>query len=369
MMINPADISVVVQGTNVKKQTNKCLRSIRKYLPGATIIFSTYENTNVADLDYDVLVRSPDPGAEKMTPKWSNNTNRILVTSNAGLAYVKTKYVIRMRSDMIFANSKILNDIASQFPKRDKKYSVFKKRVLFYALFSRYQETVHTSLILERPFDISDWFCFGLTTDVKDYFNCPLTDEPGFTYYFHGKNIFANIVGCASWQYPVEQWICMNFFSKYFPAAKMQDSFDYDENRIDLSRKLLANNMVIVDYKNIGVYIQKKSYKHLSKIIHKKNLFGKYGKYGELSSWIHGVYTHQVFLSDYQKYCDSTFQLATDNKQILILEHFYKHVYFFVRPFMNLLNIRVWLGDFISIFWYAGKYLIYSFTKTKNDAK
>lgn len=359
-MLNPADISVVVQGTNIKKQTRKCLRSIRKHLPGATIIFSTYENENTDDLDFDVLVRSKDPGAEKMTSKWANNTNRILATSNAGLACVKTKYVVRMRSDMIFANSKILHNISVQFPKRDKKYSVFKERVLFFSLFSRYQEVFHNSLIVERPFNISDWFCFGLTDDVRDYFACPQTVEPGFTHYFQGKNIFASVVGCATWQHPIEQFICMNFFSRYFPAAKMQNSFDYDDVKVELSRKLLANNIVSVDYKCIGVYIQKDIYKRLSKTIHKDFLFGKYSRYGDLASWVHGIYTHRVFLSDYKKYCDPEYKVLATTVRTSILEHFYKHLYFFVRPIVRLPNIRIWMGDFLAMLWYGGKYIAHT---------
>ena len=39
--IKSGDISVVVQGPNVKRHTAKCLKSLRKNFPGAEIIFST----------------------------------------------------------------------------------------------------------------------------------------------------------------------------------------------------------------------------------------------------------------------------------------------------------------------------------------
>ena len=41
-MIKSEDISVVVQGAIVSNLTNNCLKSIRKYLPKAEIILSTW---------------------------------------------------------------------------------------------------------------------------------------------------------------------------------------------------------------------------------------------------------------------------------------------------------------------------------------
>ena len=46
-MINSKDISVVVQGAIDKENTPKCLESIRKYLPDAEIILSTWEGSEV----------------------------------------------------------------------------------------------------------------------------------------------------------------------------------------------------------------------------------------------------------------------------------------------------------------------------------
>ena len=61
------NISVVVQGPILPFQTAICLKSIRKFLPKAEIILSTWEGSNINDLDYDVLVLNKDPGAEIFT--------------------------------------------------------------------------------------------------------------------------------------------------------------------------------------------------------------------------------------------------------------------------------------------------------------
>ena len=50
------DISIIVQGAIDIAETPKCLASIRKHLPEAEIILSTWNNEPVEGLDYDVLV-------------------------------------------------------------------------------------------------------------------------------------------------------------------------------------------------------------------------------------------------------------------------------------------------------------------------
>ena len=55
-MIKSEDISVVVQGAIDKFNTPKCLKSIRKVLPRAEIVLSTWEKSDVNGLDYDILV-------------------------------------------------------------------------------------------------------------------------------------------------------------------------------------------------------------------------------------------------------------------------------------------------------------------------
>ena len=56
MTISNKNISVVVQGQVRDGEIEVCLSSIRKYLPGATIILSTWDGSNVKGLDYDKLI-------------------------------------------------------------------------------------------------------------------------------------------------------------------------------------------------------------------------------------------------------------------------------------------------------------------------
>lgn len=59
-VIDTKDISVVVQGAIDKGYTPLCLKSIRKYLSESEIILSTWEESDVENLGYDVLVLNKD---------------------------------------------------------------------------------------------------------------------------------------------------------------------------------------------------------------------------------------------------------------------------------------------------------------------
>ena len=100
-MIKPEEISVVVQGAIDKDNTAKCLKSIRYYLPKSEIILSTWENSNIDDLDYDILVENKDPGALIQDPLYGayNNGNRQLLSTQEGIKKATRKYILKLRTD------------------------------------------------------------------------------------------------------------------------------------------------------------------------------------------------------------------------------------------------------------------------------
>lgn len=349
MKIVSKDISVVIQGKNIKKQTQKCCKSIRKYLPEATIIFSTYDNEDTKDLDVDKIVYSKDPGATLLSGKMYNNINRILVTTKSGLKEVETKYCIKMRSDMIFANAKILENIFEKFPLRDKNFAVFKQRIVFYSLWSRKYEYMQEYCIT-TPFHLSDWFCFGLTEDIKNFFaKSPLTKEPDYTEYF--KNPANRMPGFyipgAWWKFSPEQYFALNFFQDYFPEAKMKNFQDFSDNKAKLSAQVLASNVIIAGFKELGVYIQKRRYCKISKQL------------SLLSEQKQGVWSYADFICDYKHFCDPHFVLPLRYFWPVIfdveetLKHLKKHTKAFVRPFKEFLH---WLSHLFSIISYSTQF-------------
>lgn len=348
--IDSNDLSIVVQGKNIPEQTELCLKSLRKYFPQAEIIFSTYLRENVKGLVADIIVKSKDPGATSLSPRMCNNINRILTTTKAGLEKASRKYCLKIRSDLIADNDKLLNNIGSLFPKREKAFSVFEERIVFYALWSRKYEYIANEYFILSPFYLSDWLCFGLTSDIKKYFmETPLTEEPKFSRFFLSpKNRLQGFYDSnVTWRFSPEQYFATNFFKKYFPEANMKSLQDVSLKKMEFSHRVMANNIVICGYKECGFYIQKKTYKNVSKYIN----FLK-------GIWLGGVYRFGDFLIDYKKYCDPTYKiplyyLITNNYDIdQEISKIHKHWRKFTAPFRYFLK---WSEQIISLVFYALK--------------
>lgn len=125
----PTDISVVIQGA-VGTATQKCLTSVRRFLPEAEIVLSTWAGADTDALDFDILVQSQDPGgirhdfAIQNVKNSSNNFNRQLLSTNAGLAKATRQYALKLRSDLMLQGTGFLT-YWDLFPARNQAYSFF----------------------------------------------------------------------------------------------------------------------------------------------------------------------------------------------------------------------------------------------------
>ena len=110
-MINSNEISVIVQG-KTDNYTKECLKSVRKYLPEAEIVLSTWDGDELLDIDslYNILVLNKDPKAVKMDvdKKYDYNLNRQLLSSKTGIDKATRPYILRMRSDSCLSSNRFL---------------------------------------------------------------------------------------------------------------------------------------------------------------------------------------------------------------------------------------------------------------------
>ncbi len=172
-MIAPADISVIVQGPVVTDAaaaatTREVLASVRKFLPGAEIIFSTWENQDISALDYDLLVTNPDPGSVgERANSSSANIYRQIVSSRAGLQAGTRPYGLKLRSDTSLLSAKFL-ELWDQHSAKGLAPRYFSKRALVSAVFSPCPR------LCPSPYWVSDFFAFGLLEDVKNLWDIPL---------------------------------------------------------------------------------------------------------------------------------------------------------------------------------------------------
>ncbi len=255
-IINSEDISVVVQGPINKKYTYQSLISIKKYLPNAQVILSTWENSNVAFLDglYDDIIFNKDPNAVIPKGICCHNVNRMVVSTNEGIKRANRKYILKIRSDVVLDNLNFL-DIFDKFNERNDKYKLFEHKILASTLFSKIYVRFN-KLRKCVPFHVSDWWFFGLTTDVKKFLLASeVVDEPYFSNYFKEKQnaskdrSYKNIY----WKFAPEQYIGYSCFSKYFDDIRMIDCSDINDEIIKNSDLCLMNNFVFLEHKQSGL--------------------------------------------------------------------------------------------------------------------
>lgn len=239
--INSKDISVVIQGAIDECFTPKCIRSIRKYLPKAEIILSTWEGSKVQDLDYDILVENKDPGAEVFCASGKpHNLNREILSTSNGIKKSTRKYVLKLRSDMTLIGTKFLTYF-DKYEKRNNKYKVFNKRLLINSFYTR-----KSDWYLFHP---SDWMTFGLKEDCLNFWDVPLAPEPETSKYFINNPQIVHQEGLWT-RWHAEEYIWLSCLAKNGYKIDFDNYMVKTPELIYASDLSLINNFVILNYKS-----------------------------------------------------------------------------------------------------------------------
>ncbi len=332
--IESKDISVVVQGAINEKLTPLCLESIRKCLPDAEIILSTWEGSDVNGLDYDKVILNKDPGKD-FFKNVTVNTKRQIYSTRQGLLNVSRCYAIKIRSDLTIESNSFLNYF-NQFDKFNENYRVFDKRIIISSYYTRLPTE---SCFLYHP---SDWFAFGLTKDLINLYDISLPDKENdlYTEYFELVNPGKQLCTAKYWG---EQYIFVKCLLKNNKNIFFKDHTDINTVSRHQSLMYLLNNFIILDYN-----------KEL------KIRFNKYNLSDEFIVNQYKIYTFSEWLNDYKCYCDSMFyiplkyawqyQLQIEND----IKHIEKHFKNLIRPVIIFFK---WSDNILSVFYYVFKTL------------
>lgn len=324
MTIDSKDISVIVQGPINKQETPKCIKSIRRFLPNAEIILSTWTGEDVSNLDYNILIQNDAPIApliEKINHKEVyNNMNRQLFSIKEGLKKAKRKYAMKLRSDLILTTDKFL-EFFDNFQCRTNDYKLFERKILTATLCTRFNIKVgKQSERVNIPFHISDWWLFGLREDLNKYFlDTPLVKEPEFTNYFSlEENKSKKTPYCmAMFKFAPEQYFGYECFARNFDDIYMEDAADYSDELMEKFRKCLVNNFIILEFEQSGIYLNKYPYSKNEKFSGDQYI---------------GLYNFHRYEEEYKKYCDSNYEITVhnplfDNEKLgYALLRVYKHI-------------------------------------------
>ncbi len=312
-MIDFKDITVVVQGPvqtfHDREQepgiTRKCLESVRKHLPGSIIILSTWPDQNLEGLDYDELVISEDPGSNIRyfsldgTPQRFNN-NRQIVSSREGLKRVSTRYAVKLRSDNFLTGSQFVS-LLQKFPLRSQQYKFFDERVVVSNVFTRKYAKGYPV-----AFHLSDFFYFGLTTDLKiiwDLTLYPDANDKEFKVQASHRNDFE--IDCT-------QMLWLSALRKFDPEVKLNNLLDRKNDALSHSNKIYANNVIIASPEDLGLGLCQK-FLGSARISRTK---------GRCAQW-----QHWEWKEIYRRHCDPTAPSEPTRTKIALFLQRLVHVY------------------------------------------
>lgn len=297
------EISVVVQGPVVgapsdppsARLTLRCLESVRRYLPGAEVVLSTWRGTDVGGLDFDRLVESDDPGGmrcddwpqSRAAAPMPYNANRQIVSVREGLRAATRPYAAKVRSDLLLTGAGFLGYFG-RFPARNPAWRLLRDRVVIPDWWSGNPRVPGGT-----AFNPSDWFQFGRRDDLLDLWDVPLADAEMAMWFARRPRPAAYARTHVHFRYTVEQYTWLAFLRRHgdVPFAHM---YDVTPESTRLSELALVNNFVVADMRALDLR------------------FVKYGN--SLVHWA-TLYTHGEWQELYREYCDPAFVPARDPRR------------------------------------------------------
>lgn len=339
--IDTQDISVVVQGAIDKINTPLCLSSIRKILPGAEIILSTWEGSDVDDLDYDIIIFNKDPGKDPGFKQRTLNFGRQIYSTVNGIKKSSKKYVLKTRSDIVFNDNNFIKYF-DKFNKYEDKYKVFKSRIIIPSYHTRSSDSIYL-------FHPSDWCHFGYREDVLNLFDIDLPNIRNNTYLKNhhpakSKNLlvdqFSNYVYT---KYYGEQYIFVSCLLKNNKSISFKDYTDITIKSKNLSDHFIINNFVVLDYnKNFNITFKKY-------IIKKEDITNQ-----------HKILNHYDYLLLYKKFCDNNYKIDYNVNIIQKLkietsiDNFRKYWKITFKPLEKFVKFFIkWLKEFVLMLYYV----------------
>ncbi|CAK2025340.1 Wave lipopolysaccharide synthesis [Vibrio crassostreae] len=253
-----SSITFLVQGP-IREKTRDSLRSIRTFFPGASIILSTWKGEDISHLDYDELTLNDDPGGLNIFLDGdvvsTENTNRQIQSVSNAISHVTTQYCVKSRTDIEFTNDKFVKFYLENVNKysRDTSFSNLSQRVLISSI-----NTPNPNCFLQYVCQVSDWFYFGLTEDLKKIWEQELIEQSDF--YHNEDNIpdreYKN--GFLFGRFSAEQIITRGFLSKHH---KVLPKYFRDENFIDFTNRFIASEFISAEPVRIGfTFLKYKDY-------------------------------------------------------------------------------------------------------------
>lgn len=241
-----AEIILAVSSTDMirGRPVNRVLRK--------PVLAAAYAEDGEAQAALRVLVESCDKivlseGALPLPPIKTvtdrpNNVNLQIAAAKAGLAAATGVHVLRTRSDFVFLDRSFLAQYLDGRAETRGGAATLADRVLISSLF-----TLNPFTYERMPLHFSDWFHFGLTSDVRMLWDVPpmtLRDAAHYKTHRCAPGSTADERQIVP-RLAVEQHIMYHCMKRFFPQLSLD--FHNDLSSIDLSLDILTDNFIVAD--------------------------------------------------------------------------------------------------------------------------
>lgn len=232
--------------------TYHSIRRCRELLPGCEIILSTWKGEVVDLLEADRVIFNDDPGgqASKIPNGVTNNVNRQIVNTIAGLREAKNDLVLKLRSDIVLTGRRFLDRFHALAPP-PKESRIFERRIVSNNLSSRNPRHFPQTPL---PYHPSDHAHFGLKSDLFTFWDVPLQTTEDADWFLHRDRPDGFRLHETSRLAP-EQHICTNAFSKVQPIMALDH---YADGRaIEESERLMLANFEFIPDAKFAIFFWK----------------------------------------------------------------------------------------------------------------
>jgi hypothetical protein len=265
------DLTILIQGPYFEYNqynSNENIKILKKSFPDAEILISTWKNENKFKLDAnDKIIYNDDPGTiiDNCLGSITNGSNilRQITSVKNGLNQINTKYTLKIRSDTYFKSNKIIKLDLNKFI-FNERYKIFEERIVISTIGSLNQK--NTKIL----YNFSDWFNFGLTSDLKKIWNYAKVENEDINYFTKFKNKKKNIYG-KNWdlKFTAEQFIFFKSISQFI-EDKIEHAQDYSKKKLLSAEKYLINNLYLVDPDKVD-FVFPKYDSRINKFLNKSN--------------------------------------------------------------------------------------------------
>jgi len=247
-------LAVVVQGPCLPA-TAATIAGIRRHLPGARIVLSTWEGADTTalglDSDADDVVFSSDPGSFTCTtlndiPGPPVNTNRMLVSTLAGLRRADRPFTLKVRTDAVIEHGGVLRLLAA-LPPATGEWALFGHLIGVSSVYTRNPLKTPTG-----SYHPADTVQFGHTDDLLYLWDVPAMPESDAMYFPDPAT--RPVWSVTSQRFYPEQWIFLGALRKRYDV-ELEHRAVFAAEVMHASNRALAQNFFVAEPWQIGVRV------------------------------------------------------------------------------------------------------------------